>query len=209
VDDSSPDGTSAQVARATEVTPSWRRRVHLITRDKKDGRGGAVRDGLAWGLAQDPPFEAFAEMDCDFSHEPSAVPRGFELIAGGSDVVIGARYPDGTIIGWPRRRRIFSRLANDLARRLIDPSIDDYTNGFRFYSPRAVGILVAEPQRHTGYIYLSESLVYLLREHMRIASFPICFRDRERGMSHTGLREIGGALRGLFAIAWTYRRSRT
>jgi len=209
VDDASPDGTSELLAQAIEGAPGWRGRVCLITRDKKDGRGGAVRDGFAWGLAHDPPFGAFAEMDCDFSHEPGAVPRGFDLVAQGCDVVIGARYPDGTIIGWPRRRRIFSFLANQLARRLIDPSIDDYTTGFRFYSPRAVRVLVGQPQRYKGYIYLSESLAYLLREDLRITSFPILFRNRERGVSNTGLREIGSALRGIFAIAWVYRRSRT
>lgn len=209
VDDSSPDGTSECMAKAIEGTSGWQQRVHLITRNKKDGRGGAVRDGFAWGLAQDPPFKAFAEMDCDFSHEPGAVPHGFDLVSQGCDVVIGARYPDGTIIGWPRRRRVFSFLANELARRLIDPSIDDYTNGFRFYSSRAVRVLVEQPQRYKGYIYLSESLAYLLRREMRVASFPIVFQNRERGESNTGLREIGSALRGIFAIAWDYRRSRT
>lgn len=208
VDDSSPDGTSHLVAGAIEKTQGWPARVHLITRAKKDGRGGAVRDGFAWGLASGVPFDAFIEMDCDFSHEPGAVPQGLTLLAQGNDVVIGARYPAGTIIGWPMQRRVFSFLANQLARNLIERSISDYTNGFRFYSPRAVRILIARPQRHKGYVYLSESLSYLLRDGMRVASFPIVFKNRERGISNTTLREIRSALGGIFAIAWEHRRPR-
>jgi glycosyltransferase involved in cell wall biosynthesis len=207
VDDSSPDGTSPLVAKAIEGTPGWTKRVHLITRTKKDGRGGAVRDGFAWGLESADAFEAFVEMDCDFSHEPSAIPRGLELLAQGNDLVIGARYPSGTIIGWPLRRRVFSFLANQLARRLIEPAVADYTNGFRFYSPRAVRALVARPQRHKGYIYLSESLSYLLRDGMSVASFPIRFRNRDRGVSNTSLSEIRSALYGIFSIAREHHRS--
>lgn len=208
VDDSSPDGTSRIVADAIERTPGWRERVHLLTRAKKDGRGGAVRDGFLWGLESGDPFDAFVEMDCDFSHEPGAIPQGLALLAQGNDVVIGARYPDGTIVGWPMQRRVFSFFANQLARRLIEPSVADYTNGFRFYSPRAVKLLAGRPQRHKGYVYLSESLAYLLREGMKVESFPILFKNRERGVSNTSLREIASALRGIFGIAWEHRLTR-
>lgn len=207
VDDSSPDGTSNIVSDAIEKTPGWKKRVHLITRSKKDGRGGAVRDGFAWGLQSGDSFEAFIEMDCDFSHEPQAVQTGLSLLQQGNDVVIGARYPGGTIIGWPKRRRAFSFLANQLARRLIEPSVSDYTNGFRFYSPRAAKVLIARPQKHKGYIYLSESLSYLLREGMSVASFPIVFKNRERGVSNTSLKEISNALKGIFSIALEHRRN--
>ena len=207
VDDSSPDGTSELLAQTMANRSDWEGRTHLITRSKKDGRGGAVRDGLVWGMELQPPVDAFVEMDCDFSHEPSAVPQGLALLAAGNDVAIGARYPDGTVEGWPRRRTIFSAMANLLARYLIDPSVGDYTNGFRCYSRRAASVLVEQPQRHTGYIYLSESLSYLLRAGLRIDSFPIYFLNRQRGESNTGLREVWAALAGIISIAWAYRRS--
>jgi dolichol-phosphate mannosyltransferase len=205
VEDSSPDGTTEVVRRALVERPTWLNRVHLIVRTKKDGRGGAVRDGLVWGIGQTPAFDAFVEMDCDFSHEPAAIEQGLTLLAAGNDVVIGARYPDGTIIGWTYERRIFSFFANSLARALIDRHISDYTNGFRFYSERAVRLLVGIEQHHKGYIYLSESLSHLLRAGMRVASFPIRFRNRERGESNTSLKEISSALTGIFQIAWQHR----
>lgn len=206
VDDSSPDGTADALRAAIAAHAGWPARVHLIVRDKKDGRGGAVRAGMAYGLAQAEPFAALIEMDCDFSHEPEAIARGLELLTQGqgNDVVIGGRYPGGTIIGWPLHRRAFSFFANSLARVLIDPRVHDYTNGFRFYSARAVQLLLSFEQQHKGYIYLSESLSQLLQGRMRVASFPIRFRNRERGNSNTSLAEIRSALTGIFQIAWRH-----
>jgi dolichol-phosphate mannosyltransferase len=205
VDDSSPDGTSELVRKAVTERPNWANRVHLIVRAKKDGRGGAVREGLSWGLSDGRAFEAFVEMDCDFSHEPEAIATGLALLAEGNDVVIGARYPNGTIIGWPLGRRVFSFFANGLARVLIDRSVADYTNGFRFYSPRAVHVLMKYTQRHKGYIYLSESLSHLLRARLRVAAFPIRFKNRERGVSNASLSEIRSAFLGVLDVSWHHR----
>jgi len=204
VDDSSPDGTGQCIRDALAERSAWLGRVHLIERAKKDGRGGAVREGLAWGLAQ-ARFEAFVEMDCDFSHEPKAIREGLTLLAAGYDVVIGARYPDGTIVGWPMQRRVFSFFANTLARTLIDRSVHDYTNGFRFYRSNAVQLLLEHAQQHKGYIYLSETLSILLRSGCKITSFPIYFKNRDRGVSNTSMREVGSALSGIFSIGWKHR----
>ena len=209
VDDSSPDGTSEHVRAVLAAHPEWQERITLITRAKKGGRGGAVREGLAWGVRQGAQFRCYIEMDCDFSHDPSAIDAGYARVLGGADVVVGARYPAGTIIGWPAGRRAFSFLANALARIAIDRSVADYTNGFRFYSPRAVDHIIHHEQQHHGYIYLSETLSLLLRAGMRVESFPIVFKNRERGVSNTNLAEIRAALGGLASIAWRHRFDRT
>lgn len=205
VDDSSPDGTASCIIDAVSSRPAWGLRVKLISRARKDGRGGAVREGLQWGMRQGC-YTAFVEMDCDFSHDPAALCEGLSRITGGGDVVVGARYPDGTIVGWPWSRRVFSYCANLLARVLIDRRVADYTNGFRFYSGSAVQELLRHEQRHTGYIYLSESMSYLLRAGLAVDAFPIVFRDRERGASNTTLREVSSSLWGIVAIALRHRR---
>ena len=61
VDDNSPDGTSQLVEQVTK-NHSESFRTHLITREKKNGRGGAVRDGFLWGLGQDLEFKNFVEI---------------------------------------------------------------------------------------------------------------------------------------------------
>ena len=108
VDDSSPDGTAGFVSDLIDTDTVWLTRVHLIVRQGKGGRGGAVRDGIAWGL-DNADYDVFVEMDCDHSHDPAELPLGIRLIADGNDVAIGARYPAGEIIGWPLYRRGFSR----------------------------------------------------------------------------------------------------
>lgn len=204
VDDSSPDQTSELVRAEIEQRREWQRRVHLIQRSKKDGRGGAVRDGFTWGLGTGEDFEAYVEMDCDFSHDPKAIAQGLQLLGVGSDVAIGARYPNGVIVGWPASRRIFSFFANTLARILIEWSVPDYTNGFRFYTPKAVRLLSVSRQQYKGYIYLSESLSQLLCAGLRVRHFPIRFVNRQRGVSNTNLQEISASLKAIFAIAWQH-----
>lgn len=205
VDDSSPDGTSKIVADAIREK-GWQERVHLITRSKKDGRGGAVRAGFQWGQDSNRGFQAYIEMDCDFSHQPTAIPTGIALLEGGADVALGSRYPNGQIEGWPMKRHILSFFANTLARTLIERKIHDYTNGFRFYTVRAVAEMLRHTQQHKGYIYLSESLSQLLRAGMKIESFPIFFKNRERGVSNTSFAEVKSAFTGIFSIAREHRR---
>ena len=205
VDDSSPDGTSEVIRLRQRESPAWSSRVHLITRRVKNGRGGAVREGLRWAFDGSEAFDSFIEMDCDFSHDPAAIPEGLHFLAEGADVALGVRYPGGTILGWPLRRRIFSRVANTLARGLIHPAIHDYTNGFRFYNRRAARLLLSKPQRYVGYIYLSESLSYFLKAGMTIRCFPIRFKNRTRGASNTSLKEIANAFAGIIKIGLAHR----
>jgi len=55
----------------------------------KSGLGGAYRAGFAWGLAHG--YDHFVEIDCDFSHDPIALPMLLSA-AKDHDVVIGSRY---------------------------------------------------------------------------------------------------------------------
>lgn len=207
VDDSSPDGT-AEIVRSAIAAKGWGARAHLIVRSKKDGRGGAVREGFKWGSQSGRDFQAYIEMDCDFSHEPKSIPTGIGMLENGADVVLGSRYPDGKIDGWPVKRHVLSFCANVLARSLIDFQVCDYTNGFRFYSPAAMAVLMRHSQKHKGYIYLSESLSQLLRAGMKVREFPIYFKNRERGVSNTSLAEVRNAFTGIFSIGWEHRFKR-
>lgn len=206
VDDSSPDGTHLMVKEFIEkLEDSKKARIHLIVRPEKDGRGGAVRRGLDWGLRESgKDFSYFLEMDCDFSHPPTDIPKGIKMLQE-YDVVLGSRYPNGEIIGWPLSRHILSFCANLLARVLLSWRVQDYTNGYRFYSAKAAKFVTQFPQKHKGYIYLSETLSHFLSHGMKIGSFPIRFVNRERGNSNTSIKEVISAFTGIFKIAWDYR----
>ena len=65
VDDNSPDGTAGIVRQLMPVYP---RRLFLLERAAKEGLGKAYTAGFSWGLEQS--YEAFCQMDADFSHDP-------------------------------------------------------------------------------------------------------------------------------------------
>ena len=206
VDDNSPDGTPGILATHKAENAEWEERVTVIIRDKKDGRGGAVRDGLEHGLSSEHAFDYFVEMDCDFSHPPASVLEGVVKLESGFDVVLGSRYPDGVIEGWPLSRRVLSFFANQLARVLLSRHIFDYTNGFRFYTRKMVELLVQHEQRNKGYIYLSETLSLFIKNEAAIGEFPIHFVNRERGESNTSVQEIMSALKGIVDIGIRHRK---
>lgn len=195
VDDNSPDGTAAE---AEEVARRYPGRLHVLRRKGKGGRGGAVLDGLAWGLGGG--YEFFFEMDADYSHRPGELPRFLEA-ARGADVVVGSRYlPASRIVNWPRARRFFSKLANSYARFFLRIPITDYTNGYRCYSRAAVEALDAGAVDASGYVVLSEVAYQLYRRGFRFADVPTEFVNRRRGESNLSPGEILSAFVGVLRL---------
>jgi dolichol-phosphate mannosyltransferase len=187
VDDGSPDGTS-RVARDLGVT--------VVDRATKSGRGGAVLAGLV-KAAEQPEVTGFVEMDADLSHQPEELQRLLD-VADGADMVVGSRYLAGARIeGWPVRRKIWSRMSNRVIRSVLGVPMSDFTNGYRFYSRRAVDHLTSRRLRETGYISLSEWAFSLHRARMTIREVPTTFINRRLGESNMSTGEALNALRGL------------
>ena len=98
VDDNSPDGTGKLADGIAAKQP----RVHVLHRAGKLGLGTAYIAGFQWALEHG--YEAVMEMDCDFSHDPAALPA-FLAAAKDAEVVIGSRYKGGVrVVDWPMRR---------------------------------------------------------------------------------------------------------
>ena len=195
VDDNSPDGTAAE---AEEVARRYPGRLHVLRREGKGGRGGAVLAGFAWGSGGG--YDYFFEMDADYSHHPGELPLFLEA-ARGADVVVGSRYlPASRIVNWPRARRFFSKLANSYARFFLRIPITDYTNGYRCYSRAAVEALDAGAVDASGYVVLSEVAYQLYRRGFRFADVPTEFVNRRRGESNLSPSEILSAFVGVLRL---------
>ena len=195
VDDNSPDGTAAE---AEEVGRRYPGRLHVLRREGKGGRGGAVLAGFAWGSGGG--YDYFFEMDADYSHRPGELPLFLEA-ARGADVVVGSRYlPASRIVNWPRARRFFSKLANSYARFFLRIPITDYTNGYRCYSRAAVGALDAGAVDASGYVVLSEVAYQLYRRGFRFADVPTEFVNRRRCESNLSPGEILSAFVGVLRL---------
>jgi dolichol-phosphate mannosyltransferase len=201
VDDDSPDGTGA-IADALAARDA---RVRVLHRAGARGLGTAYLAGFGEALANGA--EALLTMDCDFSHDPAAVPRLLEALDS-ADLVIGSRYvPGGRIEGWPAHRRFISKAANAFVHALFGLPASDCTSGFRLYRRSVVEGIPWERVRSTGYSFLVETLYWAAREKpVRLVEVPICFRDRERGKSKLGWREAFYGARNLLQL-WLRMRA--
>ena len=129
VDDGSPDGTAAIVKRVA----AERDDVSLLERAGKSGLGSAYRAGFAWGLERG--YDAFIEIDADFSHDPAALPTLVAPLEEGYDVAIGSRYIEGgSIPNWAWHRHLLSRGGNIYASTMLGLGVADSTAGYRCYS---------------------------------------------------------------------------
>ena len=195
VDDASPDGTGEIADRLAAADP----RFHVLHRTRERGLGTAYLAGFQEALARGA--DALLTMDCDFSHDPAAVPRLVAALAD-ADVVIGSRYVSGgRIEGWPPHRRVISKSANWFVNTLFHLPAHDCTSGFRLYRREVVQQIPWERVRSTGYSFLVESLFWATRPAgRRLAEVAICFRDRERGKSKLGWREAVYGARNLLRL---------
>ena len=176
--------------------------VKYIYRGKKLGRGSAVIEGL--NIAQKNfQSEIFIEMDADLSHDPKELKENLKLFKQSScDLLISSRYlKKSKIINWSFQRKIFSFLANLLARFLLKIPITDYTNGYRIYSKDAVNHIRKNCGNiGDGFIILSEILVELYYNNFKIIETSSKFVNRVRGESSVDLNEIIKSLIGLIKI---------
>jgi dolichol-phosphate mannosyltransferase len=177
IDDASPDGTG-QIADALAARES---RVEVLHRARKEGLGPAYLAGFRRALAGGA--QLVAEMDCDLSHEPEALPR-LVAAAARADVVLGSRYVrGGGVLDWSALRRAISRGGCWYARRMLGTAVRDLTGGFKVFRRGALETVLAEPVRTTGYGFQIELTHRALRHGFAVAEVPIVFRERRAGAS--------------------------
>jgi dolichol-phosphate mannosyltransferase len=178
VDDGSPDGTAEMVEAATGKYPD----LHLLKRHEKSGLGSAYRAGFGWGLERG--YDAFVEIDADFSHDPAALPGLVAPIAEGYEVSIGSRYVEGgSIPNWAWHRHLLSKGGNIYASSVLGLGVLDSTAGFRCYSASILRRLDLDRIRAEGYGFQIE-MTYRSKQHgATITEVPISFVDRAAGES--------------------------
>ncbi|HVA71130.1 MAG TPA: polyprenol monophosphomannose synthase [Acidimicrobiales bacterium] len=177
VDDNSPDGTAARARLVGEELGQ----IEVLERDAKSGLGGAYRAGFAWGLEH--RYDHVVEIDCDFSHDPLALPA-LLVEARRHDVVIGSRYVEGGHIPrWTWSRRLLSRGGNQYASIVLGLRVADSTSGYRVYSASALKKMSYETVTADGYGFQIEMTYRARRSGATIIEVPIFFTDRQRGES--------------------------
>jgi dolichol-phosphate mannosyltransferase len=177
VDDGSPDGTSTLVLQMAADDP----RIHLITRQGKQGLGTAYVAGFKYALANG--YGYVFEMDADFSHDPAALPAFLKSIQD-ADLVIGSRYTDGVrVLNWPINRLLLSYFANVYTRFVTGLPVHDATGGFKCYRRTVLEAIDLERIKSNGYAFQIEMSYKAWRKKFRLIEIPIVFLDRQSGTS--------------------------
>ena len=177
-------------------------KVIYFHRKHKKGRGSAVIYGFK-KLFNMNINQIFIEMDADFSHKPSELKKNIKLFKKNkSDLLISSRYlKKSKILNWSLSRKILSKFSNILAKTVLQVNISDYTNGFRIYSNSSVNLIIKKCGRiGDGFIVLSEILMVINANNLRINETNSIFVNRVRGESSVNFRLIFQSLLGLLKL---------
>lgn len=197
VDDSSPDGTGAIVARIAADEP----RVRLLTRPAKAGLGRAYTAGFSAVLEQGD-HDVVVQMDVDGSHDPADIDR---LVAAldTADLALGSRYVGGgDVAGWSLRRELLSRGGNLYAQLMLTSPIRDLTGGFKAWRADLLRRVDVTTTTSDGYAFQVEMTMRAMRAGARVVELPIVFHERAAGRSKMSGRIALEALRRIPIMRW-------
>lgn len=186
VDDNSPDGTGQIADGLAAADPN----IRVLHRTVKDGLGRAYVAGFSRALSEG--FTRVVEMDADGSHQPEQIPLLLAAVEEGADVAIGTRWmPGGSVVNWPLRRQLISRVGTAYARIMLHSPLRDVTSGFRAFRASALTSVDLSAFRGMGYVFQIEMVWRAQQAGLTVVEVPITFIER-----------VAGASKMSFAIAW-------
>ena len=205
IDDGSPDGT-AEVVKGLQK--EFDGRLHLLERKGKLGLGTAYLTGFKWALERG--YDYIFEMDADFSHAPSDLPRLLAACTGGADLAIGSRYCNGvSVVNWPIGRILISYFASVYVRKMLGFKIFDSTAGFLCYSRKVLETINLDGVQMKGYGFQIEMKYSTYKLGFKIKEVPIIFVDRKEGTSKMSSGIFGEAFWGVIAMRFRKIRPKT
>lgn len=179
VDDRSPDGTG----ELADTIAAREERVAVLHRPGKEGLGVAYREGFRWALER-PGTKALVQMDADFSHDPSDLPRLLSPLMRDADLTLGTRYiRGGATVGWPWYRKLISRGGTLFARTVLLLPYRDLTGGFKAWRRELIEAIRLRETSGSGYGFQIETTWWAHRRGAKIVQVPIIFRERVVGSS--------------------------
>lgn len=196
IDDKSPDGT-AQIAKSLDL-----KRLSILHREEKGGLGPAYIAGFKYGLDKD--YEYFVEMDADLSHQPEELKDLLE-VSSPRNFVIGTRWmPGGSVINWPRKRQLISKMGTRYAAFALGLPFRDLTSGYRVIPTSFVQQINLDSIETKGYGFQVEMAMLANKLGFVIKEVPITFVERENGLSKMSLAIVWEAW--FMVTFWGLRR---
>lgn len=181
IDDGSPDGTASIVKGLIEK--EFADRLFILERKGKLGLGTAYIAGFKWSIER--KYDYIFEMDADFSHAPSDLPRLYSACADeGYDLAIGSRYITGVnVVNWPIGRVLMSYFASKYVRLVTGFKVHDTTAGFKCYKRKVLETIDLDAIRFKGYAFQIEMKFTTHKCGFKIKEVPVIFVNRVLGTS--------------------------
>lgn len=198
IDDGSPDGTAAIVKSL--MAEEFAGQLFLVERAGKQGLGTAYICGFKWSLEHG--YSYIFEMDADFSHSPSDLPRLYSACADeGYDLAIGSRYISGVnVVNWPMGRVLMSYFASKYVRIVTGMKINDTTAGFKCYKREVLEAIDLDAIRFKGYAFQIEMKFTAYQLGFKIKEVPVVFVNRVEGVSKMSGGIFSEALFGVIRL---------
>ena len=198
VDDGSPDGT-AEIVKGL-MAGGAAERLYIIERSGKQGLGTAYLTAFRWAL--DKGYEYVFEMDADFSHSPSDLPRLYAACHDeGADVAVGSRYVSGVnVVNWPMGRVLMSYFASKYVRMVTGINVHDTTAGFVCYRSRVLNTIPLNEVHFKGYAFQIEMKYTACKIGFKIKEVPVVFVNRREGVSKMSGGIFSEALFGVIKL---------
>ncbi len=196
VDDNSPDGTGAKVQ---EMQGDFPEQLFLEIRKEKSGLGTAYIHGFKWAIQKE--YDNIFEMDADFSHDPTDLPRLLNAFKNNADVVVGSRYKKGVnVVDWPLHRVLLSYGASFYVKIITGMRVHDPTAGFVGYKRKVLETIDLDSVRFVGYAFQIEMKFKAYLKGFKIDEVSIIFRDRVKGKSKMSGSIVKEAIFGVFMM---------
>ena len=162
VSDGSTDAT-AQIARATGLP-----HLQVVGYGQNRGKGYALRHGFS--LATNP---VVVFIDGDLDLDPIVLPDFFDRMdRGTADVVVGSKVHPESVVEYPLRRRIASRLFRLATRLTTGLNLGDTQTGIKAMRRELVAPIIARCTA-TGFAFDLELLAELSDHGARVTEAPV------------------------------------
>lgn len=142
--------------------------------------------------------EVVVTMDADLQNDPADIPAMFEKLKDGYDAVVGWRTGRADPFG----RRLFSKTANWITRKVLGLTLHDYACALKMFKRELVADVHLYGEMH---VFLAAILHY---RGARLAELPVRHHQRRQGLSkHTFVKGIKD-LADLFTVKFLFSTSR-
>jgi len=189
VDDGSSDNTASEAEAAG---------AKVIRHSANQGKGAALKTGLAYAVSIEVPFFLF--LDGDGQHDPSEIPAFIDAInRTNADLVVGNRMRN--LQSMPIIRRWTNQFMSWQIGRICNIRIPDSQCGFRLARKELLPVLMAPSNR---FEFESESIILAARQGFRLGFVPIrtIYTDQ-----HSKIRPLRDTMR-YFRLIRKYRDSK-